>query len=193
MVTDDSDNGTDPNSNNGEGTSDDPTPLLLPSVGLAKMAGDPVANGDNFDVPFTFVYENNGTVALTTLSLTDDIATEFGNAFVNVVPGSLAVQNFTGSGAAPGANAAWEADTMLDMLDGTGQLNVSDTFEVTFIVTIDPDGIDSQSQGLENQGTAGSEGIDPATGLADPALVVTDDSDNGTCLLYTSPSPRDRG
>ena len=29
IVTDDSDNGTDPNSNNGEGTSDDPTPLLL--------------------------------------------------------------------------------------------------------------------------------------------------------------------
>ena len=112
--------------------------VVAPEVGLAKSAGDAIANGDNFDVPFTFVYENTGTVALTSLSLTDDIATEFGNAFVNIAPGSLMVQNFAGSGTAPGANAAWEGNTMLDMLDGSGQLNVGDSFEVTFIVTVDP-------------------------------------------------------
>jgi len=183
-VTDDSDSGTDPNTTNAgadgdSGGSDDPTPLIIPAVGLAKSAGDAVANGDNFDVAFTFVYENTGTVDLATLSLTDDIATEFGNAFVTVVPGSLAVQNFVGSGTAPAANAAWESDTTLDMLDGTGQANIGDTFEVTFVVTIDPDGIDSVSQGLENQGTAGGVGINPDTGAPDPALTTTDDSDNG--------------
>ena len=140
-------------------------------VGLAKPAGDAVPNGDNFNIPFTFVYENTGTVNLGAVSLTDDIAAEFGNAFVNVVPGSLAVQNFAGTGTAPGANAAWEGDTSLDLLDGTGQANIGDTFEVTFIVEIDPDGIDSMSQGLENQGTAGGQAIDPATGLPDPAPV----------------------
>ena len=185
VVTDDSDSGADPNTTNAgapgdNGTSDDPTPLLLPAIGLAKTAGDAVANGDNFDIPFTFVYENTGTVDLATLSLTDDIAAEFGNAFVNVVPGSLAVQNFVGTGSAPGANAAWEANTALDLLDGTGQANIGDSFEVTFVVTIDPDGIDSVSQGLENQGTAGGEGINPSTGLPDPALTAIDDSDNGT-------------
>ena len=180
MVTDDSDNGTDPNGDNGEGGSDDPTPLILPAVGLAKTAGDAVPNGDNFNIPFTFVYENTGTVDLGALSLTDDIAAEFGNAFVNVVPGSLAVQNFVGTGIAPGANVAWEGDTSLDLLDGTGQANIGDTFEVAFIVEIDPDGIDSMSQGLENQGTAGGAAIDPDTGLPDPALTATDDSDNGT-------------
>jgi len=152
---------------------------LLPAVGLAKSAGDAVANGDNFDVAFTFVYENTGTVDLATLSLTDDIATEFGNAFVSIVPASLTVQNFVGTGTAPGANTAWEGNTTLDMLDGTGQANIGDTFEVTFIVTIDPDGIDSVSQGLENQGTAGGVGIHPDTGAPDPALTTTDDSDNG--------------
>ena len=64
IVTDDSDNGADPNSDNGAGTSDDPTPLLIPSIGLAKDAGNAVANGDNFDFEFTLFWQNNGTVAL---------------------------------------------------------------------------------------------------------------------------------
>ena len=82
VVTDDSDSGTDPNTSNAaapgdNGTSDDPTPLLLPDIGLAKSAGDAVANGENFDVTFTFVYENTGTVALVNPSLTDDITVSY--------------------------------------------------------------------------------------------------------------------
>ena len=182
---DDSDSGTDGSDNNSgapgdAGTSDDPTPLLIPEVGLAKSAGDAVPNGDNFDVTFTFIFENTGNVNLANLSLTDDIAAQFGNAFVGVVPGSLAVQNFAGTGTAPGANAAWEGDTSLDLLDGTGQANIDDTFEVVFTVTIDPDGVDGASQGLENQGTAGGVGINPDTGAPDPSLSATDDSDNGS-------------
>ena len=43
-ATDDSDSGTDPNGDNSNdqgdmGTSDDPTPLLIPDVGIAKSAG----------------------------------------------------------------------------------------------------------------------------------------------------------
>ena len=96
------------------------------------------------------------------------------------MPGSLAVQNFAGSGSAPGANAAFEGDTTQDILDGTGQLNIGDSFEVVYTVTIDPDGIDSVSQGLNNQATAAGDGIDPDTGLPDPALAAMDASDNGT-------------
>ncbi len=182
---DDSDSGTDGSDNNAGapgdmGTSDDPTPLVIPEVGLAKSAGDAVPNGDNFDVTFTFIYENTGNVDLANLSLVDDIAAEFGNAFVGVVPGSLAVQNFVGTGTAPGANVAWEGNTSLNLLDGTGQANIDDTFEVVFTVTIDPDGIDGASQGLENQGTAGGVGINPDTGAPDPNLSVTDESDNGS-------------
>ena len=209
---------------------------MIPDIGLAKSAGDAVpsaTNPDNFEVTFTFVYENTGTVDLTTLSLTDDIAAEFGNAFVAVVPGSLAIAPGAGGvNTLPGVNAGWEGNTTLDLLDGTGQLDIGEYFEVSFTVEIDPDGIDSVSQGLENQGTATGEGINPDTGMADPALAAMDDSDNGTdpnadngegglddptpiiiadvsvakqvvgtptllangnyCLLYTSPSPRDR-
>ena len=167
IASDESDSGTDPSTGNStdlgdHGTSDDPTPVYIPDLGLAKQAGVAVANGNDWDVEFTFFVENTGTVDLTNLSLTDDIRTEFGNAFV--AASGLTVQNFNGTGTAPGANTNWQIDSTENILDGTGQLNIGDSFEVVFTITIDPDGLDSVSQALENQ---------------------------GTCLLYTSPSPRD--
>ena len=118
MVADDSDNGSSTNGTNpGEqgdtGGSDDPTPLLIPDVGLAKQAGDAIPNGDNFDVTFTLVYTNTGTVSLNNLTLVDDIAAQFGNAFVSA--SGLSVQNFVGTGTAPTANAAWQSDTALNI------------------------------------------------------------------------------
>ena len=105
-ATDDSDSGTEPSDANvgapgDNGTTDDPTPLFISNIGLAKVAGDAVPNGDNFDVEFTLVWENTGTVALDNVDLTDDIAAQFGSQFVGIVPGSLAVQNFVGVGSAP--------------------------------------------------------------------------------------------
>ena len=86
-ATDDSDSGTEPSDANAgapgdNGTTDDPTPLYIPNIGLAKEAGDAVPNGDNFDVEFTLVWENTGTVALDNVDLTDDIAAQFGSQFV---------------------------------------------------------------------------------------------------------------
>ena len=80
MAIDDSDSGTDPDGNNlGEdgdtGGSDDATPLYLPSIGLAKQAGDAVANGDFFDVEFTLAWENTGNVALDNAQILDDVMT----------------------------------------------------------------------------------------------------------------------
>ena len=155
---------------------------------------------------FTFLIENNGTVDMTNLSLTDDIMDEFGNAFVAVVPMSLGITPVGPVAVLPGVNSGWELDSMQDLLDGTGRLNVGESFEVSFTVTIDPDGMDSVSQALENQGTIAGDGINPDTGMADPALSDSDDSNSGAdpdatgdvptpiyiCLLYTSPSPRDK-
>ena len=66
---DDSDSGADPSDDNtgapGDmGTTDDPTPIYIPAIGLAKIAGDAIPNGDNFDVTFTLNWENTGTVDL---------------------------------------------------------------------------------------------------------------------------------
>ena len=180
-----SDSGTDASgTNNGEPGdsfgSDDPTPLFIPSVGLAKSAGDAVANGDNFDVTFTLVFENNGTVDLTNLTLFDDIAAQFGDAFVSV--DNVAVQNFVGSGTAPTVNGAWGNDTSQTIIAG-GRANVGDTFEVVFTATIDPDA-SANAGSLDNQAIANGEALDdngrPLTDSAGNPVTASDVSDDGT-------------
>ena len=187
-ATDDSDSGAEPSDTNAGapgdmGTSDDPTPLYIPSIGLAKIAGDATPNGDNFDVEFTLVWENTGNAALDNVDITDDIATEFGAQFVGVVPGSLAVQNFTGTGTAPTANAVWEGDTTQSLITSAGVLDIDDTFEVVFSVTIDPDAGGTSSSGLENQAGSSGEGLDenanPLTDDTGNPITAVDDSDNG--------------
>ena len=188
-ATDDSDSGTEPSDANvgapgDNGTTDDPTPLFIPNIGLAKVAGDAVPNGDNFDVEFTLVWENTGTVALDNVDLTDDIAAQFGSQFVGIVPGSLAVQNFVGTGSAPAANAAFEGDTTQSLITSTGPLEVDDTFEIVFTVTIDPDAGGTSSTGLENQATSTGAALDengnPLVDATGNPITATDDSDNGT-------------
>ena len=125
------------------------------------------------------VWENTGTVALDNVDLLDDIAAQFGPQFVGIVPGSLAVQNFVGAGSAPTANAAFEGDTTQSLITSTGPLEVDDTFEVVFTVTIDPDVTGTSSGGLNNQATSSGTGINPDTGMPDPALGAMDVSDNG--------------
>ena len=187
MASDSSDSGTDPSTGNSSdlgdhGTSDDPTPVYIPTIGLAKQAGDATPNGDNWNVVFTLFVENTGTVDLQNLSLVDDVAFQFDNAFAGA--SGLTIQNFSGSGTAPGANGLWNGNTALDLLDGTGQLNVGDSFEIQFTVTIDPDGLDSVSQALNNQAQITGEALDengnPIDDGSGGTLQATDVSDNGT-------------
>jgi len=184
-VTDDSDSGTNPNSTNPNdpgdaGSSDDPTPLLIPDVGIAKFSGDSVANGDNWDVVFTLVMENTGTATLTNLTMIDDVTTEFGNAFVSA--SGITVGSLSGTGTLPGANANWSTDTSTNMLVG-GVLDAGSSFDLSFTVTIDPDGLDSVSQGLVNRANGGGDGVYPdGSPLIDAdgnQITVGDDSNNG--------------
>ena len=69
------------------------------------------------------------------ITLFDDVAGQFGSNFVGIVPGSLVIQNFSGSGSVPQANTAWEGDTRLDLFVETGPLNVGDTFEIVYTTT----------------------------------------------------------
>ena len=82
---DESDDSADPN----DLDMDNPTPLLLPNMDLAKEMVDltPAASGtaNNFDVTYSFVIENTGNVPMDSLSLVDDLATDLGAAFVQVV------------------------------------------------------------------------------------------------------------
>ena len=182
LVNDLSDSGIDPAGDNpnepGDALgSDDPTPLNIPSIGLAKLAGDAVANGSNFDVTFTLAFENNGTVDLTNLTLIDDIASQFGDAFVSV--SGVSVENFVGSGTAPVINSDWVNDTSQTIISG-GTANVGDTFDVVFSVTVNPD---LATGAIDNSATAGGEALDangrPLTdGFGNP-ITASDVSDNG--------------
>ena len=123
-ATDDSDSGADPSDPNSGapgdmGTSDDPTPLLIPALNLAKVAGDAVPNGDNFDVTFTLNWENTGTVALDNVTILDDIMGQFGGQFV-----AASIDSVTTSGAATVvANAAWgTASTAPSLITHTPEL-----------------------------------------------------------------------
>ncbi len=182
---DSSDSGTDASSNNigapGDTFgSDDPTLLQIPSIGLAKSAGDAIANGDNFDVTFTLVFENNGTVDLNNLTLIDDVENQFGEAFVSV--SGVAVQNFVGTGTTPTVNPLFVGDTTESVIFG-GTANVGDTFEVVFTVTIDPDASGASTM-LSNSALGGGEALDengnPLTDAAGSVVTASDVSDSGT-------------
>ena len=182
---DTSDSGNDPRGLNStdagdQGTSDDPTPLFLPSIGLAKQAGDPVANGENFDITFTLLFENTGNVDLNNLTLLDDIASEFGAALVSV--GNVSVQNFAGTGSSPAINNNWVSDTSQSIISG-GTANVGDSFEIVFTAMIDPDAA-GQSLQLNNQAFATGQAVDsagnPLQSIDGTLLTAFDESDNGT-------------
>jgi uncharacterized repeat protein (TIGR01451 family) len=186
VVSDASDSGATPGDNNvGEpgdtGSPDDPTPLYLPAIGLAKDVTSIVPNGTNFDVTFSLVWENTGNTILDHITLFDDVAGQFGSGFVGIVPGSLSVQNFSGTGVAPLANAAFEGDTTQNLLIEQGPIQVGDTFEVIFTTTVDPSGL---SAPLENQATSSGEALDENFDhLLDSNgnfIVVDDASDSGT-------------
>ncbi len=165
----------------GDNDGDSPSNVVIPDIGVAKVAGDAVQNGDRWDVTFTVRVANIGTVPLSDLSLIDDIENEFGNAFFSV--SGLTVQNFNGAGTPPIANTAWESDTELSLVTG-GLIHAGDSFDVVFTATIDPDGIDSMSQALTNQVTStGSATNADGTLILDDSgnpITTSDDSDNGT-------------
>ncbi len=174
-VTDLSDTGSDPESTNpGEtgdsGGEDDPT--LPPGIGIAKEHAAPVRTGDNWTVPVTFVVENLGLTDLVNLNLIEDIASEFGPAFVSADMPVLDASGVVG-GTAPGINSAWSSDTRQNMLDGTGLLQPGDSFVITFNVLVDPDA-SGTSMALDNQGSIRAN--DPSN----PALEVLDTSDSGS-------------
>ena len=137
-----------------------------------------MANGENFDVTFTVLVENNGNVSLNDLAVNDDILAQFGAPAIGV--SNLTVSNFSGTGFAPTANSAWLSDTSQSLISG-GQIDVGDTFEISYTVTIDPD-INGESVHLVNQAVGSGTGIgaDGSQLFADGSLLVaTDVSDNG--------------
>ena len=157
--------------------------------------------------------ENTGNVDLTSLSLIEDIASQFSAAYVDA--GNLTlVSGTTDPLSSIQLNNGFDGNSSTDFLDssGTNRLQVGDSFTVTFDVEIDS----RQTNGiLVNQVTGVGNAVDANGNLITDSngnvLTASDFSDSGTltgstnpgqpgdtgsaddpCLLYTSPSPRDR-
>jgi len=193
MIMDDSDSGTDPNSDNpGEpgdmGTSDDPTPLDIADIRTTKgVAGDPIDNGDGtWTLPFTLTLENTGTVDLTSPSIVDNLDSQFGAGVLLGVNSVTLDTTGVVTGTAPaGLNAAWMGTDGSNMLDGSGTLSSGDSLTITFNAVVDGATIGAASP-LENQ--ADGSGVDPS------GMPVTDPSDSGTDPNGNNPGePGDTG
>lgn len=175
------------------GTEDDPTPIYIADIGVAKQQTSFVQNtrtdgsGNvtrDYTVTYTLVVENIGTTTLDNLTLFDDVAAQFGDAFVRIETGSLSIDNTAGVGNFPVVNSAWETDTSLDMIVGNGRsLAAGSSFVVSFDVVVDPDANVNTPHTADNQATttgrALDENNDVITNGGNP-IVATDLSDSGT-------------
>jgi hypothetical protein len=155
MASDTSDSGKDPTKLN----SGDPTSLLVPRIGLVKSRGDAVASAENWEVKFTLVWENTGTVALDKVEIFDDLAARFGGQFAGVTLDSVTAAAGN-AGSAPTANDSFALDTSTSLVTSTGPLEVGDGFEVAFTVSIDPNAVGTAARGLDSQSIASAVAVD---------------------------------
>ena len=161
-VMDDSDDGTNPNTNNAGGTSDDRSELHTPQVRAVKTYGSITTNPDGtYLVPVSIQVQNTGLSDLSNLALIEDITSEFGNALLNVAnPVITPVGSYTGI--LPTVNPAWVSNSAVDVIDpaqSNETLPIGEEFAFTFDAVVDPDAIDDQSQMMMNQATVGGEGL----------------------------------
>jgi len=156
---------------------DDPTPLLLPQINLAKEITTivPAASGlaNHFDVNYRFVIQNTGNVPLDSLTLIDDLATDLGAAFVQVVSLPSVFIPLTTATTVPSINPTFIGSMpALDMFMGmpTDMLLPGELITVDVSVELNPSAVGADSP-LMNQATA--SGKDPNN------TITEDDSDNG--------------
>ena len=186
-ASDASDSKTNPNVANSSDPSDigrlDQPPIYIPFIGVAKTASDAVANGDNWDVTFTIAWKNTGTVALENVQVFDDMAAGFGGQFAGatinrVTPGA------GNAGPSPVANTSWNVDTAQSLVTSTGPLEVGDTCEVVFTVTIDPNAVGTAARGLESRAFVSGEALkENGVAITNPdgsPVVIRNDSDNSS-------------
>ena len=172
---------------NADNNPDDPNAISFADIDLTKIisgAPTPAASGTmgNFDVVYSFEVRNTGTEILSNLSLTDDLATEFGPAFQGVV--DIVVAPGTASGA-PTANTAannpvspYDGSAGSDILLGNSsdELRPGESFFVTLTVEIDPDAagaVYNAAGELENSASVAGDGENGGT-----ATDVSDDTTN---------------
>lgn len=195
-VSDDSDSGSDPESDNamapgngfGPNAYDDPTPVEVPRVYVTKSFENSARAASNvvgnYDLTFLIKIQNTGNVDLDSIQIVDDMVSQFGTSFVEVLSATISNYDATTN---PSLNAGFLGDSSDgNIFDGDdGVLATLETIEVSVVVEVDPDG----------SGTDVSDLVaNSATGSANDArsVQVSDLSDDGTDpLTENTGSPGD--
>ena len=143
--------------------------------------GQPVPDGDNFIVTFSVTVENTGTVDLENLSLTEDLAEQFGSAFVGA--GELFLTSDPTTAPSQIVLASdFDGSAGTELLDPTFNniLSIGDSFTFEFMVAVNSQ---AGGQQLVNQIVGTGDAIDEdGNAIVDSSgavLIAQDASDNG--------------
>ena len=165
-VNDTSDNGTDPETNNGNTANDDVTPVTFaeaPAIGVAKtVSAGPTNNGDGtHTLTYSMVVKNTGDISLTNVQVVDDLTTTFS--------GATFVVDAKSTGGTLTINSAFNGGTDKNLLAASQSLVVGASETITLTVTVTPG---TNLGAYNNTATAGATSPSGAT--------INDTSDNGT-------------
>ena len=148
------------------------------------MVGTPtlLSNG-NFEATYQVVIENTGTVDLANLTLAEDLATQFGAAYVNASGLTLTTPPADPTSVVTLDSATWNGGSATEIVDTTAPslLAVGDSFIFEFVVEIDAV---AATGVLDNQVTVGGDAVDangnPLIDSTGAPITATDDSDSGS-------------
>lgn len=138
--------------------------LYFPEVSIVKTVSNvSVLPNGNALVTFNVLVTNEGNTDLTNLSVTDDVAVQFGSGFVGI-QAAPSVANSTAT--APTANAGFDGSTPnSNLLNAAGYvLPEGESFTLEFTVEVDPNAASIPSP-LENTAQVAATGLDPMGGV----------------------------
>jgi hypothetical protein len=148
-------------------------------------------------VTYQLVIENTGTVGLGNLSLVEDLATQFGSAFVDARNLTLTASPSHAQSSILLDSSSWNGNANPEMMDtsSTNLLAVGDSFTVQFDVEVDPREVTAP---LENQVTGKGDAVDNnGNSIPDSSgnpIVASDLSDSGADPGSSNPgAPGDNG
>lgn len=140
--------------------------LYFPEVSIVKTVSNvSVLPNGNALVTFNVLVTNEGNTDLTNLSVTDDVAVQFGSGFVGI-QAAPSVANATATATAPAINSGFDGSTPnSNLLNAPGYvLPEGESFTLEFTVEVDPNAASIPSP-LENTAQVAATGLDPMGGV----------------------------
>ena len=204
LFYDNSDDITDMNndgiSDNESGGPQDPTDLYLPVISSVKsVVKTTTLPSGNIDVTYRMAMKNMGNADMSTLSMVDDLSTQFGTSLIGMsttVSPNISISSSTAT-SVPTVNSSYDGMTNTDVFVGASSdiLEHGQEIVVEIVVEIDPN---ATSWPLKNQATAKGEALNKnGTAVyfidANP-FEAFDATDSGVSFEDTNPNePGDLG